>query len=62
MFLKGRSRADHKALRAEIGALAGVGSQWVARPILDPRWGLERMIVALAGVEATEIGPFPSHG
>ncbi|BCY11129.1 hypothetical protein [Actinoplanes sp. L3-i22] len=53
---------DHDALRAEIGALDWVGAQWVARPLLDPRWGLERMIVALAGIEATEIGPFPSHG
>jgi abortive phage resistance protein AbiGi (putative antitoxin) len=28
-------------------------------PLLDPRWGLERMIAALRGLPATEVGPFP---
>ena len=34
-------------------------TRWLRRPILDPRWGLERMIVALAKVPDEEIGPFP---
>jgi len=37
-------------------------SRWVERPILDPRWGLERMVVALARIETAQIGPFPTAG
>ncbi|WP_052692480.1 hypothetical protein [Gordonia sihwensis] len=34
---------------------------WQARdvPILDPQWGLERMIATLSRVDAADIGPFP---
>jgi hypothetical protein len=53
--------ADHVALRRDIGALAAA-EQWNRRPILDPHWGLERMIVALAGIAPSEIGPFPDGG
>lgn len=28
-------------------------------PLLDPRWGLERMIAALRGLPAGDVGPFP---
>jgi hypothetical protein len=30
-------------------------------PILDPRWGLERMIAALANVPDEHAGPLPSY-
>jgi hypothetical protein len=41
--------------QAELGQAAPI------RPLnyLDPRWGQERMIAALAGVPADEMGPFP---
>ena len=34
-------------------------TKWTLRPILDPRWGLERMIAALARVPDEHVGPFP---
>ncbi len=35
--------------------------QWSPRnvPILDPNWGLERMIACMSGVAADDVGPFP---
>lgn len=32
---------------------------WAKRPLLDPTWGLERMLATLAGVKGEYIGPFP---
>ncbi|WP_131807627.1 abortive infection system antitoxin AbiGi family protein [Mycolicibacterium wolinskyi] len=36
-------------------------STWKARnvPILDPEWGLERMIAVMSGVNPSDLGPFP---
>jgi hypothetical protein len=34
-------------------------TRWQRRPVLDPRWGLERMIVELAQVPPEDVGPFP---
>jgi hypothetical protein len=55
---------EHASLRPEI---ASVGVEWARRavPMLDPRWGLERMIAELARVRAL-LGPgrcsrSPSH-
>lgn len=48
--------ADHGPLRQE---LRHRNKRWLRRPILDPQWGLERMIAELAGVSPEEIGPFP---
>lgn len=47
---------DHDTFRAE---LANANERWGRRPILDPRWGLERMVAALAGLDSDQIGPFP---
>jgi len=47
---------DHKYLRKD---LADINEPWGRRPILDPRWGLERMIAALAQINDKHIGPFP---
>ena len=33
-------------------------TKWIKRPILDPTWGLERMIASLARVPDDHIGPF----
>jgi len=30
------------------------------RPLLDPSWGLERMIVSLADLDPEHVGPFPA--
>lgn len=32
---------------------------WSRRPLLDPSWGLERMIVQLAEIDPLQVGPFP---
>jgi hypothetical protein len=48
---------DHESLR---GDLMQRNERWAARPMLDPRWGLERMMAELAGVADDQIGPFPS--
>lgn len=42
--------------------LAELSKPWARRrvPLLDPTWGLERMIAGLAGVDADVAGPFPS--
>ncbi|GAA1133122.1 abortive infection system antitoxin AbiGi family protein [Nocardioides aquiterrae] len=35
---------------------------WNGRPLLDPTWGLERMVVALARIRVDDMGPFPKLG
>lgn len=49
------------ARHAELGALLGADRGWRYRsvPILDPEWGLERMIAAMSGVAEEDLGPFP---
>lgn len=49
----------HEDLRSRIEEEIGSDSPWLSRSILDPRWGLERMIAALAGVDEEYVGPFP---
>jgi hypothetical protein len=39
-----------------------LSERWGKRPILDPRWGLERMIAAMAKISDEHIGPFPDAG
>jgi hypothetical protein len=39
--------------------LTAIDEDWGTRPLIDPRWGLERMIAALAGVSAGDSTPFP---
>ncbi|MFF1822610.1 abortive infection system antitoxin AbiGi family protein [Kribbella sp. NPDC058245] len=54
---------EHAVLHDFLAQLdADQRTHWVERPILDPRWGLERMVVALARIEAHQIGPFPEAG
>ena len=50
---------DHASLRDD---LIKIHESWGQRPILDPQWGLERMLVAMAGIRDQHIGPFPSAG
>jgi hypothetical protein len=53
---------DHLAfLEAFNALLTAQGIPLPAQPphLLDPRWGQERMIAALAGVPADSVGPFP---
>jgi hypothetical protein len=45
---------DHRQTRADVA-----DTPFAPRPILDPHWGLQRMIAALAGVPARDSGPFP---
>lgn len=47
---------DHVKLRED---LTEIHEDWGKRPILDPRWGLERMLVAMSGIKDKHIGPFP---
>lgn len=49
---------DHEQLRED---LSEIDEQWEQRPILDPRWGLERMIAAMARISDEHIGPFPER-
>jgi hypothetical protein len=55
---------DHDAFRAELRrrfeAVARRPAFIDEMQLLDPRWGLERMIAALAGVPPSHAGPFPS--
>jgi hypothetical protein len=37
----------------------GVSPKYTAPPLLDPRWGLERMIASLAHIDAADAGPLP---
>lgn len=48
---------DHEALRAELEE-RDIDAVWAKRPMLDPSWGLERMIAHLAKVNEDYIGPF----
>jgi hypothetical protein len=50
--------ADHEALQKDLVA-ANDMRQLMPRPILDPAWGLERMIASLARVDPSDVGPFP---
>ncbi|WP_430787139.1 abortive infection system antitoxin AbiGi family protein [Actinoplanes sp. G11-F43] len=49
---------DHDQLRED---LAEIDERWSRRPLLDPRWGLERMIAAMAQISDEHIGPFPER-
>ncbi|GAA2080817.1 hypothetical protein IDH50_03195 [Aeromicrobium tamlense] len=52
--------ADHESLRADIAEI-DADPGWAKRPILDPYWGLERMLAELAEVNPDYIGPFTSR-
>lgn len=43
------------------GEIDGLDKAWKRRrvPLIDPRWGLERMIAALARIDTDDVGPFP---
>lgn len=45
----------------ELRGVLAESTQWSTRkvPILDPNWGLERMIASMSGVSEEDIGPFP---
>lgn len=45
----------------ELRQVLADSSRWLSRgvPILDPNWGLERMIASMSGVAEEDIGPFP---
>lgn len=45
---------EHQELRI---ALTGLTRTSDRTPLLDPRWGMERMIAELAGVDAAHVGP-----
>jgi hypothetical protein len=47
---------DHERLRNE---LVDIDDAWGDRPLIDPRWGLERTIVALAGLSKGDSTLFP---
>jgi len=48
---------DHMSFAAELtGQHQGLEE---LPPLLDPNWGLERMIAALRGLPASDVGPFP---
>ncbi|VXC09844.1 abortive infection system antitoxin AbiGi family protein [Aeromicrobium sp. 9AM] len=51
-------RSEHGSLETEIAAL---DERWKKRkvPLLDPEWGLERMIAALARIDEDDAGPWP---
>jgi hypothetical protein len=49
---------DHEQLSSEL-AEANATFRDARRPMLDPRWGLERMIAELAHVDPADVGPFP---
>lgn len=50
--------SDHAHLRHDLNS---ANDKWEKknRPILDPTWGLERMIAELAGLDPEHVGPFP---
>jgi Putative abortive phage resistance protein AbiGi, antitoxin len=48
---------EHDSLRAEMENSAS--GKWLERPIIDPHWGLERMISAMSRVNPKYLGPFP---
>jgi hypothetical protein len=49
---------EHEAIREMVAALGG---SWAERvpAILDPTWGLERMVGAMSGIDEDQLGPFP---
>lgn len=49
--------SDHSELRSFLNTLHRWSSKDV--PILDPGWGLERMIAVMSGVSDHLLGPFP---
>lgn len=51
---------EHASIREQLEGM-GNAAQWNSRPLLDPRWGLERMIASLARVGGDSIGPFTSR-
>ncbi|MGH3118579.1 MAG: abortive infection system antitoxin AbiGi family protein [Gaiellales bacterium] len=48
---------EHTLFARELAGLRQGGEE--PPPLLDPRWGLERMIAALRGLSAGDVGPFP---
>jgi hypothetical protein len=52
---------DHEDLVSDLAQKVGESEPEVGRQLrlLDPQWGLERMIAALAGVPEHEAGPLP---
>ena len=54
-----RAHAEHDIVRAEVDRL-GMAVDLLP-PFLDPRWGLERMIAALAKVDERHAGPLPRY-
>ncbi|ASW89730.1 abortive infection system antitoxin AbiGi family protein [Mycobacterium marseillense] len=51
------SEAQHADLKAMLSGDLRWGPRSV--PILDPEWGLERMIAVMSGVAEEDLGPFP---
>lgn len=51
--------ARHSDFRAWIDGVPAFSVRASPLPLLDPNWGLERMIAALSGVSPGDIGPFP---
>ncbi len=52
--------ADHNAFRDDLVVALNKTVDWVESkiPLLDPEWGLERMIACLAHVDDADVGPF----
>jgi hypothetical protein len=51
--------ADHERFAQDLTASNDVW-EMTTRPLLDPSWGLERMLVSLAGIHPDHMGPFPT--
>lgn len=51
--------ADHKRFGDDLVTLSDFW-QRKPRPLLDPSWGLERMLVSLSGIDPDDMGPFPA--
>lgn len=51
--------AEHTDLENEIADLSDTWSERMV-PLLDPGWGLERMVAALARMQACDVGPWPA--
>lgn len=49
---------EHDGMRQEI---ANLDADWKRRnvPLLDPSWGLQRMMSAMAGIDPDDAGPWP---
>lgn len=54
---------EHEGLVSELATATGHDDDWVHSRLrfVDPTWGLERMIAALAGVDDEDAGPFPVY-